>query len=145
MRHCRCAVWGAKGGIALDPHDYEVDDLERITRRYATELVRKNFIGPGVDVPAPDMGTGEREMAWIADTYNMLTPNSVDALACVTGKPITQAASGGGGGHGSRGPVHPARIFRHPDLVKRAGLSGDLAASAWWCKAWAMSAAISPA
>ncbi|ETX01332.1 MAG: glutamate dehydrogenase [Candidatus Entotheonella factor] len=129
----KCAIvdvpfGGAKGGIALDPRDYEADELERITRRYATELVRKNFIGPGVDVPAPDLGTGEREMAWIADTYNMLTPNSVDALACVTGKPITQGGIRGRREATGRGVQYVLQeFFRHPDLVKRAGLSGDLA------------------
>ena len=129
----KCAIvdvpfGGAKGGIAIDPRDYEADELERITRRYATELVRKNFIGPGVDVPAPDLGTGEREMAWIADTYNMLTPNSVDAIACVTGKPVTQGGIRGRREATGRGVQYVLQeFFRHPDLVKRIGLSGDLA------------------
>jgi glutamate dehydrogenase (NAD(P)+) len=128
----KCAIvdvpfGGAKGGIAIDPRDYEVDELERITRRYATELVRKNFIGPGVDVPAPDMGTSEREMAWIADTYNMLTPHSVDAIACVTGKPVTQGGIRGRREATGRGVQYVLQeFFRHPDLVKRSGLSGDL-------------------
>jgi glutamate dehydrogenase (NAD(P)+) len=119
---------GAKGAIALDPREYEVEDLERITRRYTAELVRKNFIGPGIDVPAPDMGTGEREMAWIADTYNMLHPTGLDNMACVTGKPVTQ-----GGIHGrreatGRGLQYVLReFFRHPDLVQAAHLSGELA------------------
>ena len=129
----KCAIvdvpfGGAKGGIAIDPRDYEVDELERITRRYATELVRKNFIGPGVDVPAPDLGTGEREMAWIADTYNMLTPNSIDAIACVTGKPVTQGGIRGRREATGRGVRYVLQeFFRHPDLGKRIGLSGDLA------------------
>jgi glutamate dehydrogenase (NAD(P)+) len=81
---------GAKGGIRLDAKRYSPDELERITRRYVFELVRKNFIGPGLDVPAPDVGTGPREMAWIADTYSQLHPGEVDALACVTAKPVSQ-------------------------------------------------------
>jgi glutamate dehydrogenase (NAD(P)+) len=80
---------GAKGGIRLDPKTYSVGELERITRRYVFELVRKNFIGPGLDVPAPDVGTGSREMAWIADTYTQLRSGELDALGCVTAKPVS--------------------------------------------------------
>jgi glutamate dehydrogenase (NAD(P)+) len=81
---------GAKGGIRLNPKRYSPGELERITRRYTFELVRKNFIGPGLDVPAPDVGTGPREMAWIADTYTQIHHGDVDALACVTAKPVSQ-------------------------------------------------------
>ncbi|HEX5575431.1 MAG TPA: Glu/Leu/Phe/Val dehydrogenase [Gemmatimonadales bacterium] len=80
---------GAKGGIRLNPKKYSVDELERITRRYVFELVRKNFMGPGLDVPAPDVGTSSREMAWIADTYTQLRPGELDALGCVTAKPVS--------------------------------------------------------
>ena len=80
---------GAKGGIRLNPKKYSPDELERITRRYVFELVRKNFMGPGLDVPAPDVGTSGREMAWIADTYTQLRSGELDALGCVTGKPVS--------------------------------------------------------
>ena len=81
---------GAKGGIQLDRREYTGSELERITRRYTYELIQKNYIGPGIDVPAPDFGTGETEMAWILDTYLTMAPDKLNATACVTGKPIEQ-------------------------------------------------------
>ncbi len=81
---------GAKGAVRIDSRNYSAGELERVTRRYTYELYAKNLIGPGFDVPAPDYGTGPREMAWILDTYASLAPGSIDALGCVTGKPVTQ-------------------------------------------------------
>lgn len=91
----KCAIvdlpfGGAKGAVQVDPKEFTVDELERLTRRYTHELIKKNFIGPGIDVPAPDYGTGEREMAWVLDTYQAINPGALDGLACVTGKPIAE-------------------------------------------------------
>lgn len=88
----KCAIvdvpfGGAKGGVKINPWEYDASVIERITRRYTTELVRRNAIGPAIDVPAPDYGTGAREMAWIYDTYRAFKGEDIDAAGCVTGKP----------------------------------------------------------
>ncbi len=92
----KCAIvdvpfGGAKGGIKINPKKYTTGQLQRITRRYTTELIKKNFIGPAIDVPAPDYGTGAREMSWILDTFVTFNPGMIDAYGCVTGKPVTQS------------------------------------------------------
>jgi glutamate dehydrogenase (NAD(P)+) len=91
----KCAIvnvpfGGAKGGIKINARDYSEGELERITRRYTFELFKKNFIGPSLDVPAPDFATSSREMAWIADTYLTLAPQDINALGCVTAKPVNE-------------------------------------------------------
>ena len=129
----KCAIvnvpfGGAKGGIAINPRNYTAYDLERITRRYTTELVKKKFIGPGEDVPAPDYGTGEREMSWILDTYMAMNPGEVDAMACVTGKPITQGGVRGRREATGLGVFYGIReVCSMPDLMARAGLPTGIA------------------
>ena len=125
----KCAIvnvpfGGGKGGIKINPHKYSVYELEKITRRYTSELVKKNFIGPGIDVPAPDYGTGEKEMAWIVDTYTSLKPGEIDAAGCVTGKPITQGGVRGRKEATGLGVFFGIReVCNMPDVMKKLGLS----------------------
>jgi len=128
----KCAIvdvpfGGAKGGICIERKDFSDNELERITRRYTFELTRKNFIGPGVDVPAPDYGTGPREMAWILDTYTSLSDNPLDALACVTGKPVGQGGVRGRTEATGRGVFFGIReACSHADDMKALGLQPGL-------------------
>lgn len=129
----KCAIvdvpyGGAKGAVQIDPSKYPPELLERITRRYTAELAKKNFIGPGIDVPAPDYGTGEREMAWIADTYAALNPGQLDAAACVTGKPITQGGVQGRKEATGRGVFYALReACLQADDMQTLGLTPGIA------------------
>src|SRR5215211_3023310 len=124
----KCAIvnvpfGGGKGGIKIDPKKYTPYELEKITRRYTAELVKKNFIGPGTDVPAPDYGTGEREMAWIVDTYMGLRPGEIDALGCVTGKPVTQGGVRGRREATGLGVFYGLReVCNMEDVMKKLGM-----------------------
>ncbi len=111
----------------IDPLNYNRDDLQRITRRFARELVRKGFLSPATNVPAPDMGTGEREMAWITDTYKHLHPEDINYLGCVTGKPVAHGGIRGRTEATGRGVVYAIReFFRNADDVQTAGLKPGL-------------------
>ena len=128
----KCAIvdvpfGGSKGGLIIDPGKYTRDEMQLITRRFTLELCRKGFLSPATNVPAPDMGTGQREMAWIADTYKHLNPDDINYVACVTGKPVAH-----GGIHGrteatGRGVQYALQeFFRHADAVQQAGLTPGL-------------------
>jgi glutamate dehydrogenase (NAD(P)+) len=118
---------GSKGGLVIDPREYDEEDMEKITRRFAFELIKKDYINPATNVPAPDMGTGPREMAWIASTYTAHRPQDIDHLGCVTGKPVTQGGIRGRTEATGRGVVFGLReFFRHKEDVEKAGMTGDL-------------------
>ena len=125
----KCAIvnvpfGGAKGGIKISPRSLSTYELEKITRRYTSELVKKNFIGPGIDVPAPDYGTGEREMAWIVDTYQSLKPGEIDAAGCVTGKPISLGGVRGRKEATGLGVFFGVReVCLMPEVMKKQGLT----------------------
>ena len=118
---------GSKGGLCIDPREYDEHELELITRRFAYELAKRDLINPSQNVPAPDMGTGEREMAWIADQYARMNTTDINARACVTGKPIGAGGIAGRVEATGRGVQYALReFFRHPEGVKKAGLKGTL-------------------
>ncbi|NDV62903.1 Glu/Leu/Phe/Val dehydrogenase [Puniceicoccales bacterium CK1056] len=115
---------GAKGGVRINPFKESERFLERVTRRYTSELMRKNFIGPGIDVPAPDYGTGEREMAWIADTYKNLKQDGVTPYACVTGKPLAMQGIPGRRQATGLGVYYGIRTsLQDTELMKELGLA----------------------
>jgi glutamate dehydrogenase (NAD(P)+) len=119
---------GAKGGIKINPAKFSVEQLQSITRRYTTELIKKNFIGPGIDVPAPDYGTGPREMAWILDTYVAFRHGEIDSIGCVTGKPVTQNGIRGRAEATGRGDFYGLReMVSHADDMKKLGLTKGIA------------------
>jgi glutamate dehydrogenase (NAD(P)+) len=118
---------GSKGGLRIDPREYDEYELEQITRRFAYELAKRDLIHPAQNVPAPDMGTGEREMSWIADQYARMNTTDINARACVTGKPINNGGIAGRVEATGRGVQYALReFFRHPEDVKKAGMSGTL-------------------
>jgi len=118
---------GSKGGLCIDPRDWEEDEMERITRRFAYELAKRDLIHPSQNVPAPDMGTGEREMAWIADQYRRMNTTDINAAACVTGKPAHAGGIQGRVEATGRGVQYALQeFFRHPEDIKAAGMSGTL-------------------
>ncbi len=118
---------GAKGGLTLDPKEWDVHELERITRRFTYELVKRSLIHPAQNVPAPDMGTGEREMAWIADEFRRLNTTEIDSRACVTGKPREAGGIAGRTEATGRGVQFALReFFRNREDLARATLDGSL-------------------
>ncbi|MEP0156142.1 Glu/Leu/Phe/Val dehydrogenase [Pseudophaeobacter sp.] len=118
---------GSKGGLCIDPRKYEEHELELITRRFAYELAKRDLIHPSQNVPAPDMGTGEREMAWIADQYARMNTTDINARACVTGKPLNAGGIAGRVEATGRGVQYALReFFRHPEDMAKAGLEGKL-------------------
>ncbi len=118
---------GSKGGLRIDPRAWEPHELEQITRRFAYELIKRDLINPSQNVPAPDMGTGEREMAWIADQYKRMNTTDINGNACVTGKPINAGGIQGRTEATGRGVQYALReFFRHPQDVAKTGLTGSL-------------------
>jgi len=128
----KCAIvdvpfGGSKGALLIDPLQYDRDEMEEITRRFTLELIRKGFLSPATNVPAPDVGTGQREMAWMADTYKHLRPDDINYVACVTGKPVHHGGIQGRIEATGRGVQYAVQeFFRHPDDLKTADLSGSL-------------------
>lgn len=129
----KCAIvdvpfGGAKGGVKINPWEHTEMELEKITRRYTVELVKRNMMGPSIDVPAPDYGTGAREMAWIYDTYRAFNEKEIDAAGCVTGKPVTQGGIRGRTEATGRGVFYAARTAcSFPEDMKALGMTPGIA------------------
>lgn len=129
----KCAIvdvpfGGSKGGLVIDPRQYEPHQLEGITRRFARELINKGYLSPAQNVPAPDMGTGPREMGWMVDTYRQMFPNDINYMGALTGKPVEHGGVRGRNEATGRGVQYALReLFRHPEELERCGLSGSLA------------------
>ncbi|QOL80722.1 Glu/Leu/Phe/Val family dehydrogenase [Pseudooceanicola spongiae] len=118
---------GSKGGLCIDPREWDDHELEQITRRFAYELIKRDMINPAQNVPAPDMGTGEREMAWIADQYARMNTTDINSRACVTGKPLNAGGIAGRVEATGRGVQYALQeFFREPEDKKKAGLTGTL-------------------
>ena len=118
---------GSKGGLCIDPREWDVHELEQITRRFAYELAKRDLIHPSQNVPAPDMGTGEREMAWISDQYARMNTTDINARACVTGKPINAGGIQGRTEATGRGVQYALQeFFRYPEDIAKAGMEGTL-------------------
>ncbi|MEO1363205.1 MAG: Glu/Leu/Phe/Val dehydrogenase [Pseudomonadota bacterium] len=118
---------GSKGGLHIDPREYDDHEMELITRRFAYELIKRDMINPAQNVPAPDMGTGEREMAWIADQYKRMNTTDINGVACVTGKPTNAGGIQGRTEATGRGVQYALReFFRDRDGVEKAGMGGTL-------------------
>ncbi|MEM7508571.1 MAG: Glu/Leu/Phe/Val dehydrogenase [Pseudomonadota bacterium] len=118
---------GSKGGLRIDPREWDADEMERITRRFAYELIKRDLINPSQNVPAPDMGTGEREMAWMADQFARMNTTEINARACVTGKPLNAGGIRGRVEATGRGVQYALQeFFRHPDDVKKTNLTPGL-------------------
>jgi len=128
----KCAIvnipfGGAKGGLKINPKNYTMPQLREITKAFASKLINKGFISPALNVPAPDVGTSEREMEWILETYKTLKPDDINYRGCVTGKPLHRGGIAGRTEATGRGIEEVVReIFRHEDVVKEAGLKKEL-------------------
>ena len=128
----KCAIvnipfGGAKGGLKINPKNYTMPQLREITKAFASKLINKGFISPALNVPAPDVGTSEREMEWILETYKTLKPDDINYRGCVTGKPLHRGGIAGRTEATGRGIEEVIReIFRHEDIVKEAGLKNEL-------------------
>ena len=129
----KCAIinvpyGGSKGGLRINPAEWDENELEKITRRFAQELIKRDLISPSMNVPAPDIGTSSREMAWIADEYRKIHPSDINGAACVTGKPTSKNGLVGREEATGRGVQYIVReFFKNPELLKLTKLDNDLA------------------